>query len=239
MPLYTSDLPTLSDTYAMQAYAWAQQVVQLGGMSYCDAIAVHAYPYGQYYPAITGELFTTYLQKYDQLCSKPIWVTEVGQESYSTTWAATESQQSTFLTQSYALFQGLGVKAYIWYELNDNYTARPDSNFGLFDNNGNPKQAFDTFVDLVNGLTAPTSTATATPQPSPTQTPTANPASSPSPSPPQSQSPMATSTSTPTPTATPTSASNENYAVALIAGLIAAFAVAISVYLKRHPLKQK
>jgi hypothetical protein len=223
----------------MQAYTWTQQVVQLGGMSYCDAIAVHAYPYGQYYPAIAGELFTSNLQQYNQLCDKPIWVTEVGQESYSTTWPATGSQQSTFLTQSYTLFQGLGVKAYIWYELNDNYRARPDSNFGLFDNNGNPKQAFDTFVDLVNGLTAPTATPAATPPPSPTQNPTASPASSPSPSPLPSQSPIATSTSMPTPTATPMSTFEENYAIALIAGLIAAFAVAISVYLKKHPLKQK
>ena len=63
MPLYTADNPTLSDTYAMQAYAWAQEVVQLGGMSYCDAIAVHAYPYGQYIPtnswSIIHQLHTT------------------------------------------------------------------------------------------------------------------------------------------------------------------------------------
>ncbi len=234
-PLYTSDEPTLTDTYAMQAYAWTQQVVQLGGMSYCDAIAVHAYPYGQYYPAIAGGFFSYYLHQYEQLCDKPIWLTEVGQESYSTTWAATETQQSTFLAQSYSLFQGLGVKAYIWYELNDNYTAIPDSNFGLFDNNGNQKPAFGTFVDEVNGLTVPTATPTA----SPTQNPTATPASSASPSPSPSQSSTATSTPTPTPAATPISTPEENCAIVLIAVSIVTLIAAISVYIKKHPLPIK
>ena len=139
MPLYDSENQTIN-FYTQQAFAWATQVVQLGGMSFCDAISVHAYPYGQYYPEIAGTSFAYYLQQYEQLCNKPVWVTEVGQESSSTTWAATETQQSTFLSQSYSLFQGLGVKAYIWYELDDNYTAIPNSNFGLFDNNGNPNR---------------------------------------------------------------------------------------------------
>jgi len=187
MPLYTADNPTFNNSYALQAYAWAQQVVQLGGMSYCDDIAVHAYPYGQYYPFLAGVFFSSYLQQYQQLCNKPIWVTEVGQESSSTTWAATEPQQSLFLSQSYSLFQGLNVKAYMWYELNDNYTAIPDSNFGLFDNNGNQKSAFDTFVNAVNGLTSstaiPTTVPTTMPNQSPTPTPFDTSTSSPSPTP--------------------------------------------------------
>ena len=48
VPLFTGAEPTPSNTYAQQAYTWAQSVVQLGGMKYCDAIAVHAYPYGAY-----------------------------------------------------------------------------------------------------------------------------------------------------------------------------------------------
>jgi hypothetical protein len=246
MPLYTSDNPTFSDTYAMQAYAWTQQVVQLGGMSYCDVIAVHAYPYGPYYPEIAGASFQYYVQQYSQLCNKPIWVTEVGQESYSTTWPATESQQSTFLAQSYSLFQSLGVKAYIWYELNDNYTAIPGSNFGLFDNNGNPKPAFDTFVNEVNGVRSPTATPTATatpkptqnPTPSPTQNPTAIPTPSLTPSPSPSPSPTATTTFVLPPTAAPTCSSSESYAFALIVGIAVAFVVAISVYLMKRPPKQ-
>jgi hypothetical protein len=234
-PLYTSDEPSLSDTYAAQAYNWTQQVVQLGGMSYCDAIAVHAYPYGQYYPELAGASFTYYLQQYSQLCDKPVWLTEVGQESHSTNWTATESGQSAFLAQTYSLFQGLGVKAYIWYELNDNYTAIPDSNFGLFDNNGNQKPAFDTFVDEANGLTVPTATPTA----SPTQNPTATPTSSASPPPSPTQPATATSTPTPTPVATPLSIPEENYAIVLIAVSIATLIVAISVYIKKHPLPIK
>ncbi len=156
VPLFTGAEPTINNTYASQAYAWAQNVVQLGGMNYCDAIGIHAYPYGAY-NVISQLSFGYFLQNYQQLCQgKPIWVTEVGQESYSTNWTATESQQSNFLSQSYSLLQGLGVKAYIWYELNDNYTDRPDSNFGLFNNSGNPKQAFTTFSNLASPNSSPT-----------------------------------------------------------------------------------
>jgi hypothetical protein len=156
VPLFTGAEPTPANTYAQQAYAWTQSVVQLGGMKYCDAIAVHAYPYGAY-NQISQLAFQYFLQNYQQLCQgKPIWVTEVGQESYSTNWTATETQQSTFLTQSYSLLQNLGVKTYIWYELNDNYTDRPNSNFGLFDNSGNPKDSLSAFVNLASPSSSPT-----------------------------------------------------------------------------------
>lgn len=174
LPLYDSENTTI-DYYTQQALSWAGQVVQLGGMNYCDAIAVHAYPYGQYYPEVQGSLFVSNLQQYEKLCpGKPVWVTEVGQESSSTTWDATESDQSTFLQESYSLFQSQGVAAYIWYELNDNYTAIPNSNFGLFSNNGNQKPVFQTYVNLVN--TPPTPTASPT-QKSPAEVPTVTPSS--------------------------------------------------------------
>lgn len=218
MPLYDSENTTI-DYYTQQALAWATQVVQLGGMNYCDAIAVHAYPYGQYYPEIQGSLFTSNLKQYEQLCpGKPIWVTEVGQESYSTTWDATESQQSTFLQESYSLFQGLGVAAYIWYELNDNYTAIPNSNFGLFDNNGNPKEAWTTFVDAVNTLPTSTAAPTATPV-SPTQTPTISPSSQ-----------LSTLTPKPVP--------EENFTVALGVCLALSIAAAASTRLKKQRVKR-
>ncbi|MGA3110919.1 MAG: glycosyl hydrolase [Candidatus Bathyarchaeia archaeon] len=233
MPLYTANNPTLNNTYAMQAYTWTQQIVQLGGMAYCDAIAVHAYPYGAYNP-YAQLLFTSNLQQYSQLCSKPIWLTEVGQESFSTNWTATQAQQSTFLSQSYSLFQGLGVKAYMWYELCDNYTAIPNSNFGLFDNNGNQKTAFDTYVAAVNGLTSPTAAPTATP----TQNPATNPTSSPSRLPSPSQSQTTQPTSTPAHSDTANSVPEENYAAALFAMLAISIAVAMSTYLKKRRLEK-
>jgi hypothetical protein len=190
VPLFTGTEPTPDNTYASQAYAWTQSVVQIGGMKYCDAIAVHAYPYGAF-NQISQFAFEYFLQNYQQLCQgKPIWVTEVGQESFSTNWTSTETQQSAFLTQSHSLLQSLGVKAYIWYELNDNYTERPDSNFGLFDNSGNSKDSFNAFANLDSpnssptpvppansGISSPvittTPTVALTPSPTDTSTPTA------------------------------------------------------------------
>ena len=223
MPLYDSENQTVN-IYTQQAFAWATQVVQLGGMNYCDAIAVHAYPYGQYLAALAGSSFSYYTQQYQQLCGKPIWVTEVGTESFSTTWQASETAQSQFLSQSYSLFQGLGVKAYMWYELCDNYTAIPNSNFGLFSNNGNQKQAFDTFAAVANGSPTPTAMPTAIP----TTTPSIAPTSSLS----LSQTPKATAL-TQTPSTKPTSIPEENSTAALIIGLGIAVAAAISVKVKK------
>ena len=162
MPLYDSGNQTIN-FYADQGLAWTKQVVQLGGMNYCDAVAVHAYPYGQYISFLAGSFFASNFRNYSQTCNKPVWVTEVGTESSSTTWAATETAQSSFLTQSYQLFQSLGAKAYMWYELSDNYTAISNSNFGLFGNSGNQKLAFGTFVQEANGATSPTATTPSTP----------------------------------------------------------------------------
>jgi len=237
LPLYTADNPTLSDPYSQQALVWANQTVLLGAMNYCDAIAVHAYPYGQYNP-IAQAFFTSNLQQYSLMCNKPIWVTEVGQESASTTWDATESQQSTFLAESYSLFQRLGVKAYIWYELCDNYTSMPDSNFGLFDNNGNPKPAFSTYVDEVNGATFPTDTPTASPTSSTAPVLTATPSASPQPSLSPTQSPTTPPTSTPAPSGSAKPIPEENYTVVLTAAVATSIVATISIYLKSIRLKK-
>lgn len=182
VPLFTGAEPTTSNTYAQQAYVWSQSVVQLGGMKYCDAIAVHAYPYGAY-NQISQFAFQYFLQNYQQLCQgKPIWVTEVGTESYSTNWTSSETVQSAFLTQSYSLLQSLGVRAYLWYELNDNYTDRPDSNFGLFNSSGNPKDSFSAFANLDSSNSIPTPTPTSnsfTSSPTSTTTPAVTFATSP------------------------------------------------------------
>ena len=219
VPLFTGAEPTPSNTYASQAYTWTQSVVQLGGMKYCDAIAVHAYPYGAY-NQISQFAFQYFLQNYQQLClGKPVWVTEIGTESYSINWTATQTQQSTFLTQSYSLLQSLGIKAYIWYELNDNYTDRPDSNFGLFDNSGNPKDAFTAFMNLPS------------PNSSPVPEPSSNPVSS---SPTQTNTPTVALTTSTANTSTPT-------APELSFTLIFAFVIAVSVctiLLRKWPNKR-
>jgi hypothetical protein len=211
VPLFTGAEPNISNTYAQQAYVWTQNVVQLGGMKYCDAIAVHAYPYGAY-NQISQFAFQYLLQNYQQLCvDKPVWVTEVGQESFSTNWTATEAQQSSFLTQSYSLLQRLGVRAYFWYELCDNYTVRADSNFGLFNNSGNPKDSFNAFANVA-------SSNSASPNSSPTPVPSSNPATS---------SPTPTTTLTAAPSTAPTDSSTPTIPE-LSFGLVLALVIATS-----------
>ena len=159
-------------------------------------------------------------RNYSQTCNKPVWVTEVGTESSSTTWAATETAQSSFLTSSFQLFQSLGAKAYLWYELSD--AANGGSYFGLFDGNGNLKQAFTTYSNLVNGVsTSPTPTATS-PQ-NPTATPTSS--SHPSASPSQLN-------------ATPRSVPEMNETAVLAAMVTIACMVPSALYIKKRVLKK-
>ena len=217
MSLYQADNQTIN-IVTTQSLSWANQTVQLGAMNFCDAIAVHAYPYGQYISLLVGPSFSYYLQQYKRLCpGKPIWVTEVGTESQSTTWEATQSQQSSFLSQSYTLFQNAGVKAYLWYELSDNYTAISGSNFGLFDNNGNQKQAFSTFAQLVNGAASSISTPTATLTPS--QTPPSNATATP-----QTSANPSQANKTPVASSPPESVPEENFAFCFVALVTASFA---------------
>ena len=232
MPLYDSENETIN-YYTQQALAWATQVVQLGGMNYCDAIAVHAYPYGEYFPEIAGESFTYYLQQYQKLCpNKPIWVTEVGQESSSITWPATPIQQSDFLAQSYSLFSGLDVKAYFWYELCDANVSVPTSNFGLFGHNGNPKPAFNTYVSEVNNATSPTAT------PPSSQNPNTTPTATLQPTPYHSQSSSTQPEISPTSSSTTKSIPEQNYTIALIAALALTIVIATSTLFKRPPTKR-
>ena len=159
--------------YTNQSYIWASQVVQLGGMNYCDAVAVHAYPYGMYFSFLAGATFTNYMQQYSQLCGKPVWVTEVGQESSSSTWAATQDQQASFLNQSYNLLRSAGAKAYFWYQLEPTTTQRgalhPIHTLVCSIAVGTRRKVGETYVAVVNGQ--PASTATSTQNPSITSSP--------------------------------------------------------------------
>ncbi|HYA77713.1 MAG TPA: hypothetical protein VEF91_03260, partial [Verrucomicrobiae bacterium] len=86
-----------------------------------------------------------------------VWITETGQESvgeptpmYSTT------EQSNYMIASYQLLRSLGVKAYFWYELQDNNNFT-DYTFGLYNVNGTAKPALETYFSLVSTTPASSS----------------------------------------------------------------------------------
>ena len=130
-------------------------------MNYCDAIALHAYPYGTYAAKYAGNAYVNSLENYTKTTGKEVWITETGQysEPYNDI-TYTLQEQAAYLSTSYALFKSHHVKAYFWYELNDNNIANnlyPSNitTFGLYDFYTNPKPALDKYFSLVSQTTAP------------------------------------------------------------------------------------
>ena len=198
--LYSADDPWVSI-----GLDFAREVVSLGGMNYCDAISLHAYPWGKYSASARAQnAFINSIVLFREITGKEVWITEVGQKTIDDNFD--QSEQYRFLNQSYQLLRSQNVRAYIWYELND----RGTDTFGLFDINSNPKTAYYTYTSLANNVTQPPPNPTPTPTPSPTSnpTPTPEPTATPSPSPSASPTPTQLPASpTPTTTATPTPAS--------------------------------
>ena len=124
---------------------FAGNVTALGGMDYCDAISLHAYPWGNYTTDV-GDAITKSLAQYRNITrNQTVWITESGQHSNSRGYD--EKDQAGFLYNSYKLLQSQNVSAYIWYELSETVGDIAENNtFGLFDVNSNPKMAFQTYT---------------------------------------------------------------------------------------------
>jgi hypothetical protein len=116
--MYSGDNTTVVDN----GLAFAEQVVLQRGLEYCDAISLHAYPWGDNSFAVVQRMFNNSLTNYRNIISnsKPVWITEIGQHSNSSLFNITETDQDAFLYESFNFFSSLEATAYIWYGLNDN-----------------------------------------------------------------------------------------------------------------------
>ncbi len=67
--------------------------------------------------------------------SKPVWVTETGYNTYTAGGGITESEQATYLTQSYQVAQTLpNVKRLYWYEADSSDSGtNPESYYGIIE----------------------------------------------------------------------------------------------------------
>ncbi|MGA3290417.1 MAG: glycosyl hydrolase [Candidatus Bathyarchaeia archaeon] len=166
LPLYTSiEGPSNNTTWVQYSLNFTQQVVALGGMNYCDAISLHAYPYGSLTNYVKQN-WSQSLSQYEAITGKDVWITETGQESVGepTPWSNTK-EQSNYMIASYPLFRSLGVKAYFWYELQDN-NSFTDYTFGLYNVKGTAKPTLGTYFSLL------LPTQTSSPSPNTTSSPT-------------------------------------------------------------------
>ena len=147
MPLYSGE----NDTLVQQSLIFTQQVCSLGGMNYCDAISLHAYPYGSY-TSNAGNAYVSAIASYRNITGKDVWITETGQESTGN--ELSQEEQAKYLGTSFALLKSQNVTAFIWYELSDvrqGNVHNDNSTFGLYYTNSTPKIALETYFRLVSG----------------------------------------------------------------------------------------
>jgi len=147
--LYSSIDPYWYDTWVMRGLQFAKNVTALGGMDYCDAIGLHAYPWGANYTSFIQSQFVNSLNNYRQITGKTVWITETGQTSGE--FGRNQTDKAIYLNQTFALFNSLGVKGYVWYELNDDYgRVAAEGSFGLFDVDVTETPAWDAYSNLAN-----------------------------------------------------------------------------------------
>jgi hypothetical protein len=137
-----------SPTYLQISIAFAQNVTELGGMQFCDAISLHAYPYGNYSWDYAGSSWNSSLATYRNITGvESVWITECGQQSHQENCSFTEIDQAEFLNTSYTFFKSQNVTAYIWYELSDN--SNSTDCFGLYTSDSTPKLSLTTYQEIV------------------------------------------------------------------------------------------
>ncbi len=128
-------------------FLWARAVWSYGLAEYCDGISLHAYsgfiylmnqtPSG--YSQTTGALFSKYLDAYENLTGKPVWVTEVGLPSNHNIsgippayFNSSLQKQATFLNQTFSLFASKPyVRAAVWFNLVGSVHPPYNFDFGL------------------------------------------------------------------------------------------------------------
>jgi hypothetical protein len=149
LPLFSGNEP-----YLNESLIFAKQVIDLGGMNYCDAISLHATTWGHYDTSIETA-YNNSLSLYRQMTSsKEVWITETGQKSTADQeYIYSQQEQADYLNASFTFFKSQNVSAYIWYELTD--SSIWNEKFGLYTEDFTAKTALYTYFDLLkNSLIA-------------------------------------------------------------------------------------
>ena len=131
---------------------FASQLADINIQRYGDAISIHAYPWINQTTQVVWDNYERSLQFYRSLLNSglEVWVTETGQPVN----AGGETGQAQYLKQALDFFQGR-VTNLFWYSLYDN--SWEDKQFGLFDNVGRPRLAYE---ELKNRLVGSAQTLT-------------------------------------------------------------------------------
>jgi len=103
---------------------WVKQVINYGGLNYCDAVSLHLYPsmvilkdFGWLYTNLYSYSINSYIQI---LKNKPIWITETGlMSSNITNYAQNMGNQSQYIYKTMNLLKSFNITNVFWYAWQD------------------------------------------------------------------------------------------------------------------------
>ena len=128
---------------------FASQLAAINIQQYGDAISIHVYPWMSQATQVVWDNYERSLQFYRSLLNSglEVWVTETGQAVND----GGETGQAQYLKKALDFFRGR-VTSLFWYSLYDN--SWEDKQFGLFDNVGRPRLAYEELKSrrLVGGV---------------------------------------------------------------------------------------
>jgi len=103
---------------------WVKQVINYGGLNYCDVVSLHLYPsmvilkdFGLLYRNLYSYTINSYIQI---LKNKPIWITETGlMSSNITNYAQNMGNQSQYIYTTMNLLKLFNIINVFWYAWQD------------------------------------------------------------------------------------------------------------------------
>lgn len=115
--------------------SWIEQLIDLGGLKYLDAVTTHPYRYPGPPESLAADLndLRSYIRDHNDGKDKPIWLTELGWPTHTGASGVTESAQADYLIRAEVLSLANGVNRFYWYDLLNDGTdpTYNENNFGL------------------------------------------------------------------------------------------------------------
>jgi hypothetical protein len=157
------DLTVVGGVTADVPLDWLEDLFELGGLDYMDALSVHPYRYPQTPEGLLEEIaqLNQLVSDYNNGQTIPLWFSEIGWPTHLNPTGVDENTQAAYLIRSYVLSIAAGVEKIYWYNLMDSGTDKlyNEHNFGIVHNTGDalgaytPKPAYVAMSTLTRQLT--------------------------------------------------------------------------------------
>jgi hypothetical protein len=142
---------------------WLEQLFELGGLDYMDALSIHPYVYPGEPEQMVQSLMDVdaLVRRYNGGVPKPIWISEQGWPTHVGSRGVSLETQAAYIVRSHVLALSRGVEKYVWYNFMNKGTSRDynEDNFGVVHHTSDPlgrwapKPAYVSYSAMTRELT--------------------------------------------------------------------------------------